>query len=101
MSSGVDDQMLFRGLLEAEPDAIVGISTDGLIMYANAQTRRLFGYDRGDLIGNPIELLVPEAARVSQFPADIGLSALETDEGPLVSAAIRDITERLGSGGRA
>jgi PAS domain-containing protein len=49
MSSGIDDQTLFRGLLEAEPDAIVDISTDRLGTYATAQTKRLSGYNRSDL----------------------------------------------------
>ena len=115
----------FRGLLEAAPDAIVGVDRDGRIALANAQAERLFGYTREDLIGQEVEILVPDAARVvhpghrstyfanpvprpmgadmqlaarrkdgSQFPAEISLSAIETEEGVLVSAAIRDVTER-------
>ena len=115
----------FRGLLEAAPDAIVGVAPDGRIALVNAQAERLFGYGREDLIGEPVELLVPEAARAvhpghrrtyfadpaprpmgagmqlaarrrdgTEFPAEISLSAVETEEGTLVSAAIRDVTER-------
>ncbi|HLY33725.1 MAG TPA: PAS domain S-box protein, partial [Jatrophihabitantaceae bacterium] len=51
------------GLLEAAPDAIVGVGADGVILLVNAQTERLFGYPREELLGRPLELLVPEAAR--------------------------------------
>jgi two-component system, cell cycle sensor histidine kinase and response regulator CckA len=116
----------FRGLLEAAPDAIVGVSADGRIALVNAQAERLFGYGREELIGQPVEILVPEHARDvhpghraryfvnprsrpmgagmqlaarrkdgTEFPAEISLSALETQEGVVVSAAIRDVTDRL------
>jgi PAS domain S-box-containing protein len=115
------------GLLEAAPDAIVAIDNSGRIVLANAQTTRLLGYPRDELIGQPVEILVPHELRErhvafriryledpvnrpmgvggqqlmaqrkdgSRFPADISLSSLETDEGLLVAAAIRDSTERL------
>jgi PAS domain S-box-containing protein len=46
-------------LLEVAPDAIVGIGNDGLIVLANAQVEAVFGYERGELIGQPVEVLVP------------------------------------------
>ena len=116
----------FRGLLEAAPDAVLGINADGVIVLANAQAERLFGYRRDELVGQLVEMLVPDAARAvhprhrrkyftdprarpmgagmqlagrrkdgSEFPAEISLSALETEDGLLVSAAVRDVTERL------
>jgi PAS domain S-box-containing protein len=51
------------GLLEAAPDAIVAVDGEGTIVLLNAQAERLFGYGREDLIGKPIELLVPATAR--------------------------------------
>ena len=51
------------GLLEAAPDAIVGVRADGLIVLVNAQAERLFGYARDELLGQSVELLVPEDAR--------------------------------------
>jgi PAS domain S-box-containing protein len=116
----------FRGLLEAAPDAIVGVNSDGLITLINAQAERLFGYARVELLGQALEILVPDVAKAihpgrrseyfqdprprpmgvgmqlagrrkdgSEFPAEISLSALDTEEGRIVSAAIRDATERI------
>lgn len=52
-----------RGLLDAAPDAMVGVNHDGYILLANAQTSRMFGYTREELLGQPVELLVPERFR--------------------------------------
>ena len=115
----------FRELLEAGPDAIVGVGEDGCISLVNAQTEALFGYRREEMLGQPVEMLVPEGVRSAhlahragylqdprtrpmgvgmelagrrkdgtEFPAEISLSAIETDTGLLVSAAVRDGTER-------
>ncbi len=115
----------FRGLLEAAPDAVVCVDSSGRIVLVNAQAEHLFGYLREDLTGQPVEILVPDAARArhvvlragyaddprpramdarvalsgrrrdgSTFPAEISLSAIDTDEGILVSAAVRDVTEQ-------
>jgi PAS domain S-box-containing protein len=43
------------------PDALVGMDQTGVIRFVNGQTESLFGYDRDDLIGQPIETLVPES----------------------------------------
>jgi PAS domain S-box-containing protein len=50
----------FESLLEAVPDALVGMSQKGLIRFVNRQTETLFGYDRDELVGKRIETLVPE-----------------------------------------
>src|SRR5665648_715998 len=50
----------FESLLEAVPDALVGMDQKGVIQFVNRQTESLFGYDRDDLIGRPVETLVPE-----------------------------------------
>lgn len=51
---------MFEKLFEAAPDAIVVVDSNGIVTHANPQTEKYFGYARGELIGRPIELLVPE-----------------------------------------
>jgi PAS domain S-box-containing protein len=54
---------LEREFLEFAPDAVIGVDEAGEIQVANSRTREVFGYTREELIGNPIEVLVPEAIR--------------------------------------
>ncbi len=101
----------FRSLLEAAPDAMIISAEDGRISLVNSQAERLFGFRREELAGENIQNLLPEwkglqaaagshkevrAIRKdrSHFPAEISLSPLNTEEGLLVTSAIRDITER-------
>ncbi len=115
----------FRALLEAAPDGIVIVNPQGTILIVNAKTEELFGYARSELLGKPVEILVPRRfqeqhqshrdgymerpkARAmgsdldlrglrrdgSEFPVEISLSPLETEDGMLVISAIRDVSER-------
>jgi protein-histidine pros-kinase len=115
----------FRGLLESAPDAIAIVDTQGRIVLVNRQTEAMFGYPRDALIGQPVEVLVPERFRTrheghraryeaapttrpmgagldlsgrrrdgTEFPTEISLSPVETADGVLITAVIRDVTER-------
>ena len=117
---------IFRNLLEAAPDAMVVVGSEGRILFVNACTEILFGYAREDLLGQGVELLVPtrfrdghaghrraftSESRVrpmgagaqlygqrkdgTEFPLDISLSPLKTEEGTIVLSAIRDVSERV------
>jgi PAS domain S-box-containing protein len=55
--------VLSRDLLEALPDAVIAVDTDGIIVHLNSQAEELFGYEREELIGQKIEILVPERHR--------------------------------------
>ena len=55
--------VLSAGLLEAVPDAMVAVNHEGIIVQVNSQTEDLFGYNRGELIGQKVEILVPETQR--------------------------------------
>lgn len=52
-----------QGFLEAAPDAVVIANQEGKIVQINGQTERLFGYDRNELFGQPVEILMPERYR--------------------------------------
>lgn len=115
----------FQALLESAPDSMVIVDAAGIIQIANAQTEKLFGFKKDELLGQKVELLIPKRFHVAhphhrtdffkspkarsmgvglelcglkkngeEFPVEISLSPLQTEKGVLVSAAIRDITER-------
>ena len=63
LGSSKDAQRLFSALLESAPDAMLIVDGRGTIVLANSQTERLFGYNRGELVGQPVERLLPERFR--------------------------------------
>ena len=115
----------YKALLDAAPDATVIVNSKGVIEIINRQTENIFGYTRDELVGKPVELLMPEDLRAYHihhrdnyakapkvrsmgvglelnavkkngvsFPVEISLSPIETGNGMLVAASIRDITHR-------
>src|SRR5271169_3479166 len=62
-SKNMAEVLLSSNLLETLPDAIVAVDRDGTIIQINSQTQELFGYLRDELIGQKVEMLVPESYR--------------------------------------
>jgi PAS domain S-box-containing protein len=112
----------FRLAIEAAPTGMLLIDLSGSIVLVNAQIEKLFGYPRSELLGQPIEILVPERLRAnipdfrkglfnapmarasdlcglrkdgSEVPIEIGLNPLRTSEGEFVLSSILDISQRL------
>jgi len=115
----------FENLLESAPDAIVIVDDRGRIMIVNHQAEVLFGYNRAELLGQSVELLLPDHLRAghvhhrtnylseprtrpigsgytlnarrkdgSEFPTEVSLSPLQTENGLLITSVVRDVTER-------
>jgi PAS domain S-box-containing protein len=115
----------FRQVIDGAPNGMVLADPLGRIALVNSQVEKSFGYSRGELLGQPIEMLVPERFRAhhssyrngflaeptarpmgagrdlyglrkdgSEFPVEIGLNPLETEQGLMVLGTVVDITER-------
>ena len=114
-----------QGLLDAAPDAMICVNSDGMIMLVNDRVEQLFGYQRAELVGRAVEILVPSSAKKvhpgqrksyikapanrhmgttqlsaqrkdgSTFPADISLNSATIGGQQIVIAAARDVSDRI------
>ena len=111
----------FADLFELAPDALVMATQAGIITLVNRQAEQMFGYSRRDLVGCSIDLLMPEVIAAghlkeglarpkpratgrnslhgrrrdgSLFPVELTMSPMDSDDGRVVAAAVRDMTER-------
>jgi PAS domain S-box-containing protein len=115
----------FYAAIQAAPNGMLMVDGQGKVALMNAKIVELFGYKADELIGQPVELLIPERARDahagmrkqfmvapqtrnmgegrdlfgrrkdgSEFPVEIGLNPLATNEGLMVLASVIDITNR-------
>ena len=114
-----------RAIIDGQPNGIVMIDREGAIVLVNAQLLRDFRYQREELIGQSVELLLPDRFRNqhpllregyfadptpramgagrdlfglrkdgTEFPVELGLNPVQTDEGTFVLGSVVDITER-------
>lgn len=121
----IDSASLFERLFEFSPDAVVVLDSNGSVTRTNAQADLMFGYEREEMLGLPVELLMPERFRAihprhrahynsephrrpmgagldlfgrrkdgTEFPVDIMLGPVETQNGTLVLSVIRDLSEK-------
>ena len=96
-------------MLDGAPDAILLVDGTGVIRLVNERAERLFGYARSQLLGRPSTLVLPDDVRAardvqrdvyglrrdgSRFLAEISVSPLVTDGGRLITAVVRDVTDR-------
>jgi formate hydrogenlyase transcriptional activator len=108
---GFDADSLFRLAAESLPSGVLVAAGDGSIVFVNAEVERQCGYTREELIGQPVETVLPKALRRasplaangelfgrrrdgSEFPVEIGLNPIQTPHGTFVLATIVDITTR-------
>jgi len=124
LSQGKLLETRYLGLLESMPDAIVMVNHTGRIVLVNGQAEEMFGYAKDELLGKPVEILLPQRFREdhighraqylaepkiramgaglelfacrrdgTEFPVEICLSPLRTQERTFSMSAIRDITD--------
>jgi PAS domain S-box-containing protein len=114
-------ERLFRGLFEGAPNAMVTVDGHGRIEMVNTQTEEMFGYSRAELLGRPVEILLPTGPRLragevtsgrsrlvsperilllsrkdgSRVEVEIWLNPIATDPGVTLLASIVDISDRV------
>ena len=115
----------FGTFLQSVSEGIVGTDESGRVVFVNARAEAMFGYDAMELIGQPVEILLPESLREiharhrleyvaephtrplgtgldlfgrrkdgTEFPVDVGLAFVKTDQGFVATSFIMDITKR-------
>jgi PAS domain S-box-containing protein len=120
----INSERKLRSVLEAAPDPIIISTADGVIQSVNAQAEFMFQYAKDELIGKNLNILLPQSYRgeefgrgtyienlnvgrntfgvsltafrkdKKEFPVEVNFSPLVTSEGPILIAAIRDVTFR-------
>jgi PAS domain S-box-containing protein len=120
--AGAPEEILTR-LMEVCPFSIIVVGSFGKISLANKETERMFGYSQDELIGQTVDLLIPARLRAqharhrgqfaadpkpllarnlcgarkdgTEFPAEVSVDPIHTNDGTLTLGVIVDISERL------
>jgi PAS domain S-box-containing protein len=120
----MDPGELLRSVTDVRPVGVVMVEPAGKIIHANSEMERMFGYAQDELIGQPVDILVPTNVRAqhaqhrgkfaahpeirmaknrsltgrrkdgSEFPLEVGLNPIPTRDGVVVVGVIADISER-------
>jgi diguanylate cyclase (GGDEF)-like protein/PAS domain S-box-containing protein len=117
------EERKFRTLLESSPDALVIVNSEQVVCLMNRQAELMFEFRRDELVGQPFSSLLSERSKSlmlvelsdvaasktdtgiqnthwavtkngREFPIDLSVSPIETEEGSMIAAAIRDMTDR-------
>ena len=119
------NEEIIRALLETAAQAVVAVDSDGRIELVNATAEQMFGYSRQEMVGHPVEMLIPIRLRDVhhqrhadyfahprgrpmgigldlagrrkygvEFPIEVSLSYIETEDGIVAVSFITDITDR-------
>jgi formate hydrogenlyase transcriptional activator len=106
---GHDAQGLFGLAAESLPSGVFVIAPNGTIVLVNQQLERQFGYSREELLGQAVEVFLPDAVRAgqalhdvylrrrdgSEFAAQVGLTPLKTEQGQYMLGSVVDISGRV------
>jgi PAS domain S-box-containing protein len=118
-------ELRLRAAVEASPSGLLLVDAEGRIVLVNQEIERLFGYSREELLGKPVETLIPRDSREghegyrsgfmarpqvrqmgagrdlhglrkdgTEFPVEVGLTPVVTDEGLCVVSSVVDISAR-------
>ena len=63
-----ESEVFFRNLLESAPDAMIIVNDQGIMSLVNGQAQKMFGYQREEMLDQPIEILLPESSRGRHVP---------------------------------
>lgn len=119
-------EQVFTQVLNTAPDAMLLADQDSMLVHVNSMLCKMFGYTESELLGKPIDCLLPDRYRNThkqqvrgyfdqlhvrpmgigktlyalrkdgqEFPVEISLSPMESDEVTFVVAAIRDVSDRI------
>src|SRR5882724_3961941 len=102
VEQSVPNAAILEEFLEQAPDAIIGVGPGGRIALANRAAERLFGHGRDGLIGEQVEVLLPDGLRSghgrrkdgSEFPAEVSHAPVDGRGGLDAIASVRDDTAR-------
>jgi PAS domain S-box-containing protein len=98
----------FQRLIQSAPDVVLVVSPDGVIVQANDRVKTVLGYEPGEVVGRPVTELLPEGLGPggpprelvacnkdgNEIPAEVSASHIETDEGAVIAAFVRDLRDR-------